>query len=86
MGITNGQLRFSSPSNLSIVRIEQISRRETEVLRLIANENTTKEIADRLYISEHTAESHRKSLIRKLKVRNAAGLVRRGFELGILTV
>ena len=61
-----------------------ISPREREVLHLIAYENTAKEIAQKLYISNHTAISHRKNLMQKLSVKNTAGLVRRGFELGLL--
>lgn len=61
-----------------------ISSREREVLYLIAHENTAKEIASQLYISAHTVISHRKNLMSKLDVRNVAGLVRRGFETGLL--
>ena len=61
-----------------------ISPREKEVLYLISNEHTSAEIASLLFISTHTALSHRKNLMDKLSVRNAAGLVRRGFELGLL--
>ena len=63
-----------------------LSNREKEVLQLIAYELTTKEIANQLYISNHTALSHRKNLMEKLKVRNTAGAVRRAFELGYLKV
>jgi DNA-binding CsgD family transcriptional regulator len=65
---------------------ELISKREKEVLNLIAHEYTTREIATKLYISHHTAESHRKSLISKLEVRNTAGLVRVGFEAGLIAI
>ena len=66
--------------------LHQISPREKEVLRLIAYEHTSKEIANQLFISNHTAISHRQNLMEKLAVRNTAGLVRRGFELGLLSV
>ena len=62
----------------------KISNREKEVLTLIAFENTTKEIAAQLYISAHTVLSHRKNLMIKLDVKNTAGLVRKGFEIGLL--
>lgn len=65
--------------------MNKISSRERQVLKLIANELTTKEIADQLYISCHTALSHRKNIMNKLDVKNTAGMIRRGFELGILT-
>lgn len=61
-----------------------ITDREKEVLKLIAYEHTSKEIADKLYISTHTVFSHRKSLMIKLEVKNTAGLIRKGFEEGIL--
>ena len=61
-----------------------ITRRETEVLSLIVDEYTTKEIASQLYISYQTASTHRKNLLAKLDVKNSAGLVRKAFELGIV--
>lgn len=54
----------------------KISRREKEVLKLICEEFTTPEIADKLCISLNTVESHRSNLLTKLNVRNLAGLVR----------
>lgn len=65
---------------------DSISPREQEILRLVAFEKTSQEIAKELFISCHTANVHRKNLRHKLKVKNTAGLVRRGFELGILRV
>lgn len=63
-----------------------ISKREKEVLKLIAYELTSKEIASTLFLSTHTVDAHKKNLKNKLEVRNAAGMVRRGFELGILNL
>lgn len=54
----------------------EISERETEVLKLIAQGYVTKEIAEKLHISQHTAESHRKHLISKFKVKNTAELIK----------
>jgi len=65
---------------------QRISKRELEVLHLIAYESTSQEIASKLYISNHTVISHRKHLMEKFRVKNTAGLVRRGFELGLLSV
>ena len=65
---------------------QAISNREREVLHLIAYENTAKEIAKKLYISNHTAISHRQNLMMKLDARNTAGLVRRAFELGLIKI
>lgn len=62
----------------------KISRREKEVLKLIIEEYTTQEIADELYISLKTVESHRSNLLSKLNVRNTAGLVRTTIENNLL--
>lgn len=54
--------------------VDLLTDREIEVLKLIAQEYNTKEIALQLFISVNTVETHRKNLIRKLKVKNAVGL------------
>lgn len=64
--------------------MKTISKRETEVLHMIAYEHTMIEIASLLFISMETVKSHRKNLYEKLKARNTAGLIRRAYELGIL--
>ncbi|SNR76904.1 response regulator [Lutibacter flavus] len=51
-----------------------LTPRETEVLRLIAQQFNTKEIGTELHISKNTVETHRKNLINKLKVKNVVGL------------
>lgn len=61
-----------------------ISSREAEILSLISTEKTAREIALELFISQHTVVSHRKNLMVKLNAKNVAGLVRTGFETGIL--
>ncbi|MGB3152548.1 MAG: response regulator transcription factor [Maribacter sp.] len=64
--------------------MESLSKREKEVLTLIAEEFTTQEIADKLFLSKHTIESYRKNLISKLEVRNLAGLTKYAIKLGLL--
>ncbi len=63
--------------NSSESQIKVISPREKEVLKLIADGYSSKQIADKLFISNHTATSHRKNLIEKFKVRNTAQLIKR---------
>ncbi|MEP3207691.1 MAG: response regulator transcription factor [Maribacter sp.] len=67
-------------------KAEEISltQREKEVLKLIAEENTTQEIADTLFLSKHTIESYRKNLISKLQVKNLAGLTKHAIKMGLL--
>lgn len=62
----------------------KISRREKEVLKLIVQEHTTQEIANKLFISLKTVESHRSSLLNKMNARNSAGLVRIALENNLL--
>lgn len=54
--------------------LRHITDREMEVLKLIALEYTSDEIAKRLFVAKSTVDSHRKKLISKLKVKNAVGL------------
>ena len=54
--------------------LRQLTEREIEVLRLIALQYTSEEIAKKLYIAKSTVDTHRKNLIHKLKVKNAVGL------------
>ncbi len=60
-----------------------ISRREKEILVLIKQGLTNKEIADQLYISPNTVNTHRKNLMLKLDVKNIIGLCKKVTELGL---
>ena len=53
-----------------------ITDREFEILKYISEELTNKEIADRLFISTRTVDTHRRNLLQKLTVKNTAGLVK----------
>jgi DNA-binding NarL/FixJ family response regulator len=54
----------------------KLTDREIEILRLIGRELSSQEIADKLFISFHTVESHRANLMSKAGVKNTAGLIR----------
>lgn len=58
-----------------------ISPREREVLQLIGQGFSAKQIADRLFISTHTAVSHRKNLISKFAVKNSPELIKEASKL-----
>ena len=62
----------------------KLTDRESAVLEGISVGLTTKEIAKRLYLSDHTIITYRKILFRKLNALNAPELVRKGFENGVL--
>ncbi len=77
---------FRTPAHLGPNRCikraaPSISPREKEVLQLIADGFSSKEIAEILFISNHTAVSHRKNLIEKFQVKNTAHLVKRALPL-----
>ncbi|MGV3761013.1 response regulator [Parapedobacter sp.] len=61
-----------------------ISRREKEVLALIAEGYTSTQIADKLFISNHTVESHRKNLMEKFGANNMPMVVRLAIEYSLI--
>jgi DNA-binding NarL/FixJ family response regulator len=61
-----------------------LTNREKEVMKLIIAEYTNQEIAEKLFLSPFTIESHRTSILQKLNVKNTAGLVRVAFETGLV--
>ncbi len=63
----------------------QLSPRQHEILVLIARGNSTREIAQHLGLSVKTIETHRAQLMRRLDIRDVAGLVRYAIRAGIIT-
>ena len=74
--IINGN-DFRNTITLEDRKVEEIlSKREIEVLKLVCREFSNAEIAERLFLSVSTVETHRKNLIAKLGVNNTVGLVK----------
>src|SRR5262249_51786875 len=63
---------------------ERLTRRETEILRLLALGNNHHEIAKKLFISVKTIDTHRSNLLRKLKLRNNADIARFAIRNGLI--
>ena len=61
-----------------------LTKRELEILGLVAKEMTNQEIADKLFISVRTVETHRVNLTQKLGVHNTAGLVKEDYKRGLI--
>ena len=61
----------------------KLTNREVEVLKLIAEENSNPEIAEQLFISIRTVDTHRRNLLDKLQAKNTAGLVRYALRHGL---
>jgi DNA-binding NarL/FixJ family response regulator len=64
--------------------LEDLSPREKQVLRLVADGKTSKEIATVLALSEQTVRSYRKTMMRKLGVNNVAGLTQVALSAGLM--
>ncbi len=64
----------------SSVKKNELSSRELEILKLIAQGLTSKEIGEYLFISSHTVQKHRKNIIRKLNLHGTAELVKYSIE------
>jgi DNA-binding NarL/FixJ family response regulator len=61
-----------------------LTKREKEILKLIADGLSSQEIADKLFISLRTVETHRLNLNQKLDVKNTAGLVKEAIKRGLI--
>ena len=61
-----------------------LTSRETEVLTLIAKEFSNPEIAEKLFISVRTVDTHRRNILEKIQARNTAGLVKYAIEHKLL--
>jgi two-component system, NarL family, nitrate/nitrite response regulator NarL len=64
----------------SIESKDLLTKREKEIIALIAKEKTNIEIADLLFISEYTVESHRKNIFRKTRSKSIVGLITYAYE------
>jgi DNA-binding NarL/FixJ family response regulator len=67
------------------VEAAHLTEREKDVLKLIAQEYNTQEIAAKLFISTNTVETHRKNLLSKLQAKNIAGLVKFAIQTGLVS-
>ncbi|MFO8026517.1 MAG: response regulator transcription factor [Opitutales bacterium] len=66
--------------------IDLLTNREREILKLIAESHSTREIAQKLGISAKTAENHRTNLMRKLDLHDVAGLTRYAIKKGLVRI
>ncbi len=64
--------------------IISLTKREIEILKLILKELTNFEIAEKLFVSPRTVDTHRRNLLKKTMSRNTVGLVKFAFRNGII--
>jgi DNA-binding NarL/FixJ family response regulator len=65
---------------------ELLTPRQCEILRLVANGLTTKEIAKSLFISVKTVETHRGQVMQRLNIHDLAGLIRYALRVGLISL
>ena len=64
--------------------IPKITKRELEVVKLIAKEYTTQQIADALFVSTNTVATHKRNLFVKMDVKNSVGMIKKAVDWGLL--
>lgn len=62
----------------------ELSEREIEIIQCVAEGNNSREIAEKLFISEHTVKTHRRNIMYKLNVKTSAELIRLASEKDII--
>ena len=97
--VASGQQYFSSDVTMSLLkkashktsqfkpdyRVSELTEREIEILILIAEGLSNKEIGEKLFISHRTVDSHRTNLMKKVGVNNIAGLIRFAIKTGFVS-
>ncbi|MEL1254513.1 response regulator transcription factor [Flavobacterium sp. DGU38] len=90
--VYNGKKYFSaeiSEKMINFMSVQSISEnvlsnKETEVLGLISKGLTTKEIAEKLFVSSRTIETHRANILKKLEVKNTAELIKKAAKMNLI--
>ncbi|KAF0096359.1 MAG: two component LuxR family transcriptional regulator [Puniceicoccaceae bacterium 5H] len=75
---------MTNPAGVANPAVNRLTTREREILQLIAESYSTKEIANKLKISVKTAENHRTNLMKKLDLHDIASLTRFAIEYGLI--
>jgi DNA-binding NarL/FixJ family response regulator len=86
--VHDGGIYFSGEAGQALAEYQKSSRtelplltpREKEILELIAEGYTNPQIAEKIFLSQFTVDSHRKNLLAKLNVKNTASLIRLAVE------
>jgi two-component system, NarL family, invasion response regulator UvrY len=78
--LLDNRIRRDEPENQSSL----LTEREVQIIKLIAEGNSTLKIAQELNLSHHTINSHRKNILRKLKIKSPAELVIYAIDAGLI--
>ena len=86
--VINNKKYFSPEVKIVTINSEYqkniLTNREKEIIQLIAQEYTSDEISEKLFLSKLTVETHRKNILIKLQVKNVAGLIKKAIIMGIV--
>jgi DNA-binding NarL/FixJ family response regulator len=86
--VSSGKTYLSFEAGQSLRKVKNtaviLTRREKEVLELIAEGSTNNEIASRLFVSSTTVDTHRKNLLSKFGVKNTASLIRMAVQMQLI--
>ena len=77
---------MQNEGNENISNIKNLSTREIEIIKLWGNSQTNKEIADKLFISVRTVESHKNHIMQKLNLKTAVDLVKFAIKNSIIEI
>lgn len=81
--LLNNMSQSATPSELTVGQ-SVLTQREKEILILIANEMQNDEIAEKLFISERTVETHRRNMFTKTKTKSIVGLIKYAIANGLI--
>jgi DNA-binding CsgD family transcriptional regulator len=80
----NDEARFACDPNSSEEKFQELTKRECEILQLITAGLTNSQIAERLFISKKTVETHRARIMRKLDIHKTSSLVKFAMKQGLI--
>ena len=78
------QLIVDKKNSIELKSVPKLTRREKEILAVAAMGLTTNQIAEKLFISPHTVESHRKNLIEKFRTSNLSSAIKMAYDYGLI--
>jgi DNA-binding NarL/FixJ family response regulator len=75
---------LNKKTEIGLKQVPKLTRREKEILAFVAKGLTTNQIAESLFISSHTVESHRKNLMEKFQTKSVTAAVKSAIEYGLI--
>lgn len=84
-GEVSALLAQAPPASSGLNKAQALSRREVQVLTLLAEGQSTPEIAEHLFISANTVDVHRRNLMHKLDIHNVVDLTRYAIRVGLVS-